>query len=473
MKSSRPASLVLRVTVLVGLATTLSLVALGVFVQQSIALHFIEQETEELQVIIDSVHTTLTLSGNRDNDTELSRDLEGAVAGHHGVYFMVAGESDSPIFATPGPDLMTIARTVPSIAAIESQSLYAWNERGNAYSGAVLDFSVSEPNSPNSRSQDYKIVVAASMEEHFEFLSDFNRSLWSIIAGISVFAILAAWIAARQAHAPLHNLSSKIRNISADQLDSRLEENRVPVELEELVHSFNTMIVRMEDVFERLSNFSADIAHELRTPITNIITQTEVSLSKARGVEEYREILYSNLEEYEHLAKMISDMLFLAQTDNGLLQPTFKHLKLVDEVKELFEYYEAFAEEREVNLELYGECPGVLGDKDMLRRALSNLISNAIDHTSPNKSVVISLASHKDSVKVTIENTGTGISPEQLPKIFDRFYQADPSRQREGAGLGLPIVNSIIKVHNGSINAASENGVTRFEINLPFQEKPS
>ncbi|MBL4582929.1 MAG: heavy metal sensor histidine kinase [Gammaproteobacteria bacterium] len=471
MKNSRPASLVLRVTVLVGLATTLSLVALGLFVQQSIALHFVEQEAEELQVIVDSVLTSLTLSENRDSATELARDLEGAVAGHHGVYFMVAGESGSPIFATPGPDLMKIARTVPSIATIESQSLYAWNESGSAYSGAVLNFAVTESNDLNSRSQDYKIVVAASMNEHFEFLSDFNRTLWSIIAGISLFAILAAWIAARQAHAPLHSLSTKIRNISSDQLDARLEESRVPVELEELVLSFNTMIVRMEDVFERLSNFSADIAHELRTPITNIITQTEVSLSKARGVEEYREILYSNLEEYEHLAKMIGDMLFLAQTDNGLIQPTFKHLKLADEIKELFDYYEAFAEERQVNLELYGECPEMFGDKDLLRRALSNLISNAIDHTSPNRSVVINLDSNEDSVKVAIENTGTGITPEQLPRIFDRFYQADPSRQREGAGLGLAIVNSIIKVHKGSIDATSANGVTCIVINLPLQEK--
>ncbi len=468
MITNRPASLVLRVTLLVGIATIISLIALGMFVQRSIALHFVEQEADELQVIATSVLTALSLYANSESGTELTDYLEGAVAGHHGVYFLVADESISSIYATPGPDLMTIATTVDSIEAIESTSLHAWSENGATYSGAVLNFPLTDSDTDSALFRNYKIVVAASMDEHFEFLSEFNKSLWSIIVGISLFAILAAWIAARQAHAPLHRLSNKIRNISSDQLDIRLEESKVPKELTELVSSFNTMIIRMEDVFERLSNFSADIAHELRTPITNIITQTEVSLSKARDVEEYREILYSNLEEYEHLSKMISDMLFLAQTDSGLIHPTFKRLRLVDEVKELFEYYEAFAEERNVEFQLHGECPGMQGDRDMLRRALSNLISNAIDHSSNENAVIIKLDSDDDSVVVTIENTGTEVTPEQLSRIFDRFYQADPSRQREGAGLGLAIVKSIIEVHNGSINVSSENGVTVFNIRIPL-----
>jgi len=468
MNNRRPASLVLRITLFVGLATTLSLIALGIFVQRSIALHFVEQETEELQVIAESVHSSLALFANGSSASELGEELEGAVAGHHGVYFLVANESNSPIYATPGPDLESVAGTIGKVDSINSQSLYTWNESGAAYSGAVLEYSIANSNAIGRSPQNFTVVVAASMDEHFEFLSDFNRSLWGIIIGISVFAILAAWVATRQAHAPLHDLSAKISSISSDHLDLRLEESKVPAELAELVHTFNTMIIKMEGVFERLSNFSADIAHELRTPITNMITQTEVSLSKARDTDEYREILYSNLEEFEHMSKMVSDMLFLAQTDNGLIQPTFEHLRLVDEVKELFDYYEAFAEEREVELVLNGECPGMLGDKSMLRRALSNLLSNAIDHTAQGKTVVIDLDSDGKAVIVSIENSGIGITPEQLPKIFDRFFQADPSRQREGAGLGLAIVQSIIKVHNGSINATSDKGVTRFEIRLPI-----
>jgi two-component system heavy metal sensor histidine kinase CusS len=467
MNNNRPASLVLRVTLLVGIATTVSLIALGIFVQRSIGYHFISQEAEELQVIEESVRSSLALSTANYQTSEMAEVLEGAVAGHHGVYFLVADDDGSIIYTTPGPDLFAVTKQVDSIDVLSIDSLYEWNEDGSIYSGAVLHVPIESSNNLQQEPQFFTVVVAASMDEHYNFLSDFNRSLWGIIIGITLFAILAAWIAARQAHAPLHILSAKVSSISTDQLHVRLDEERVPVELAELVSSFNTMIVKMEDVFERLSNFSADIAHELRTPITNIITQTEVSLNKARDVSEYKEILYSNLEEYERLAKMISDMLFLAQTNNGLIQPTFQFLKLKDEVKDLFEYYEALAEERQVNLVVNGKCPGIHGDRSMLRRALSNLLSNAIDHTPPEQSVVVSLESNDEIVILTIENPGIEISAEQLPKIFDRFYQADPSRQREGAGLGLAIVKSIIEIHSGTIRATSLDGITRFEVKLP------
>ena len=137
-------------------------------------------------------------------------------------------------------------------------------------------------------------------------------------------------------------------------------------------------------------------------------------------------------------------------------------------MKEVFEYYEAWAEEQNVVLSLSGDCPGLLGDKSMLRRALSNLVSNAIDHTTQGKSVEVSLRSTDDKFLITIENCGKEIAAEQLPRIFDRFYQADPSRQRQGAGLGLAIVKSIIEVHNGSISATSDKGITRFEVKLPI-----
>ncbi|MEZ5489281.1 MAG: Cu(+)/Ag(+) sensor histidine kinase [Gammaproteobacteria bacterium] len=467
MINGRPASLVLRVTVLVGIATIGSLLALGIFVQRSIALHFVELETEELRVISESVQSTLNSSTANKGASELAIDLEGAVSGHHGVYFLVADDKNSLVYATPGPDLISIANSVDTVESIERNVLHDWTEGGSAYSGAVLKVPVADYNLVQGVSQEFTIVVAALMDEHFRFLEGFNKTLWSIITSVSLFAILAAWIAARQAHAPLHALSAKISTISSDKLHLRLEPSKVPIELAELVDSFNKMIVKMEDVFERLSNFSADIAHEFRTPITNIITQTEVSLGKARDVTEYREILYSNLEEYERMAKMVSDMLFLAQTDNGLIKPTFNYLSIRDVIEGIFEYYEAWSEEQDVTLKLSGHCPEIFGDDSMLRRALSNLVSNAIDHTNQGQSVEVSLSSTNNSALITIKNFGKEIKTEQLPKIFDRFYQADPSRQRQGAGLGLAIVKSIIEIHSGSITVTSDKGMTSFAIELP------
>lgn len=230
------------------------------------------------------------------------------------------------------------------------------------------------------------------------------------------------------------------------------------------------MLDRLEGSFHRLSNFSADIAHELRTPITNLKTQTEVVLSQVRDSEQYREILYSNLEEYERMAKMVSDMLFLAQADNNQIKPEMVSVDLAAEVQALFEYFEAWAEEKSVSLICQGPALRVRGDRFMIRRALSNLLSNAIRHTPCGQAVVISLAEGtNDTVVIRVENPGLTIDPEHLPRLFDRFYRVDPSRQRkgEGAGLGLAIVKSIIDAHGGTISAQEAGGTMVFEIKLP------
>src|SRR5690606_34834482 len=244
-------------------------------------------------------------------------------------------------------------------------------------------------------------------------------------------------------------ISAEIRRIKSDHLSIRLAPNTVPVELTELAVSFNDMLDRIEEGFSRLSNFSADIAHELRTPITNLKTQTEVALSQPRDIEQYREILYSNLEEYDRMAKMVSDMLFLAQADNQLLKPEFATVDLNAEIQDLFDYFSAWAEEREVGLHLTGSPVCVQGDRLMIRRALSNLLSNAIRYTPPGHRVTANLATNDHQVSVQIRNSGPVIPEEHLSRICDRFYRLDAARQRsgEGAGLGLAIAKSIIEAH--------------------------
>ena len=230
------------------------------------------------------------------------------------------------------------------------------------------------------------------------------------------------------------------------------------------------MLDRIEEGFQRLANFSADIAHELRTPITSLRTQTEVALSQPRDLEQYQEILYSSLEEYERMANMIGDMLFLAQADNHQLQGERVEINLATEVQLLFDYFEAWAEERSVALVCRGAAVCVKGDRLMIRRALSNLLSNAIRYTPAGQAVTVTLVANSDAtVIIRVENPGLTIDPEHLPKLFDRFYRADPSRQRkgDGAGLGLAIVKSIIDAHGGTITAKSAGEQMVFEIQLP------
>jgi two-component system heavy metal sensor histidine kinase CusS len=307
---------------------------------------------------------------------------------------------------------------------------------------------------------------------HLHFLTSFRRSLWLIMVLAGTVTLFAAWLGVRQGHRPVRALSKSLRTVQADRLFMRLDPLSVPRELQDLVVSFNLMLGGLEDSFSRLKDFSADIAHELRTPLTNIITQTQVGLSKPRSEEEYRELLYSNLEEQERLATMVNDMLWLAKSDHGLLKPELKWLDLASEAGAILEFFEALADEKNIHLRFEGEAPKVLGDQALLRRAMSNLLSNAIRHTQSGLQVKVQLAT-SNNVEVTLSvcNPGVEIPAAQREKLFDRFYRADPARvrQSEGAGLGLAIVKSIIEAHGGRVQVSSDKEITWFTLFLPLR----
>jgi two-component system heavy metal sensor histidine kinase CusS len=262
------------------------------------------------------------------------------------------------------------------------------------------------------------------------------------------------------------------RGISASQLQARIDAKAQPLELTELVHAFNAMLGRLQDSFGRLSDFSSDLAHELRTPVSNLMTQTQVAVSKLRPADVHRETLYSNLEELNRLARTIADMLFLAKADNGLMIPNRESVHLATELQSLFEFYEALADESGVSLRMAGAADTV-GNALMLRRALSNLISNAIRHTPRGGTVDVTLRQVSfDEVEVEVRNPGAAIPPEHLGRIFDRFYGVEPSRQKstEGAGLGLAITKSIIEAHGGTITVSSSADSTSFRVVLPARD---
>lgn len=460
-KPHRPMSLTARVMLFVALATSLCLFIVGMVVQTSIEHHFAEQDAEELQVVADAVQAVLQRTN--PEQVPLASALSMAVSGHHGVYFQVTDKDGRTLYATPGADLSAAPALVTPVGRIQVASLETWREGDKTYRGAVLKVLVNQ--------QHFTITTATDMDFHLHFLGSFGLTLWLIMAVAAALTLLAAWIGIHQGHSPLRELSSNIRSVQSDSLHVRLHPDTAPIELQDLVLSFNHMLGRLEEGFARLSNFSADIAHELRTPLTNLITQTQVGLSKARQQDEYRELLYSNLEEQERLAVMVGDMLWLAQTDHGLIKPVFIALDLAVEIRAVFEYFGAWAEEKQVRLILEGDGRPVLGDRAMLRRALSNLLSNAIRHTPAGHAVSVLLSSIDTAhVSLTVQNAGAEIPAEHLLKIFDRFYRVDPSRQRqsEGGGLGLAIVKSIIEVHGGKVEASSGGGLTTFIVVLPL-----
>jgi two-component system heavy metal sensor histidine kinase CusS len=302
---------------------------------------------------------------------------------------------------------------------------------------------------------------------HLAYMQSFVQTLWLFVAIAAAFSGLLGWAAVRRGLQPLRAMRDQAQVVTAQQLNRRVKVDSVPVELEELAQSLNDMLARLEEAFERLSDFSSDIAHELRTPVSNLMTETQVSLTRMRSADEYRSVLESNAEELDHMTRMISDMLLLAKSENSLTASSCTLITLAQEIKALFDYYDAVAEDKGLRLILEGDAI-VNADRSMLRRAIGNVMSNAIRHSAPNASINVCISQGTDWVSMRIENTGDFIPEEYLERIFDRFFRVDTARQRrDGTGLGLAIAKSIVSAHGGSISAASSTTITAFTIKLP------
>ena len=459
----RPLSLALRLTLFFGMTTAIVFAGFGWIIGRSMEKHFEAEDIKELQAIAQTVQKVLFTVQSETDFRLRARRFEDILVGHHGAsLYISAADNDQTIYASPGPDLAMIEREFAN--GPENNAVRQWKIAAHTY--RVLLQYMDE--NPNDSGRLFTVAVAVPIDFHLHFLDRFRYTLWLMIFSSIGLMSFMGWIAVRQGHAPLRDIVATIRRISASQLHSRLAPETVPSELADLALSFNEMLMRVEEAFQRLSNFSADIAHELRTPVTNLMTQTQVALSQSRTIDQYKEILYSNIEEYERMAQMIGDMLFLAKADNGLYKPNAINFDIGHQIRELFDYYEAWAEERGVSLSLEGTA-NVVGDKLMLRRALSNLLSNAIRHAPFGQNVRVVIGQSEDnSTTISIENPGEAIPPEHIPKLFDRFYRVDPSRQRsgEGAGLGLALVKSIVDAHGGDITVSSTEGSTRFVITL-------
>ena len=469
----RPLSLALRITASAAVATMLVLVAYAWLVGRSLEQHFIQQDLGELRAVAQSLSRALgavpgsTSQPPLDADTEppLVRRLAAAVMGHHGVYFSVTGPSGAEIFGTAPAELVALTSDRPASPRLDRDAVQIWKGSRETWRGAVLQIGPK------------RALVAVSIDFHLGYLRQLRIGLWAGTLLACAIAVVAAALAVRWGLAPVRRLSARIGEIDSGALHLRLDASAVPVELQPLVTSFNAMLERLQQSFVRLSDFSADIAHELRTPVTNLTTQTQVMLSKPRSADAYRELLYSSLEELDRMTRMISDMLFLAQADHARRLPAPQQVNLEHEVRKLFDYFEALAEDRGVTLNLHGHSPPVAGDSLMLRRAIGNLISNGLRHTRAGQDLTVRLQASSRTVELVVENPGPDIPAAHLPRLFDRFYRVDPARRHQvdkgdGTGLGLAIVQSVVHAHGGHVDADSGGGVTRFTISLPVPQLP-
>lgn len=461
MRLTGRTSITRRLTALFVIAASSVLLALGLVIASSVEQHFEEQDMELLTGKMRLAQHTLSQLHTPDDLERLAQVLDNALVGHHGLEVVVFASNRAVLFATSqanlGYDL--VARG----AQRRPHGPLTWTLGGQSYRGMAAEL-------PTGIHGHAKVIVAVAtnIAHHQAFMRAFQTTLWIFVSIAATLTGVLGWAAARSGLAPLRAMREQAQVVTAQQLSHRLAVASVPVELAELAQSFNDMLARLEEAFLRLSDFSSDIAHELRTPVSNLMTQTQVALSRPREADQYRAILESNAEELEHMARMISDMLLLAKAENGLVVPHCETVHLASELRALFDYYEAVAEDKGLSLTLEGDAE-VDADRLMLRRALGNLLSNAVRHALPRTPVQVRIAGLADLVTVEVQNNGEPIAHEHLERIFDRFFRVDPSRQRssEGSGLGLAITKSIVVAHGGTISATSRDSVTTFTIRLP------
>lgn len=287
------------------------------------------------------------------------------------------------------------------------------------------------------------------------------------VIGVLLASALGYWVA-RIGLKPLIKLSHEAQRLAPPLRAGRLRLSPLPPELEQFVDSFNSTLERVEQAYSRLESFNADVAHELRSPLTNLIGQTQVALTRGRSAEHYFEVLQSNLEELERLRSIINDMLFLASADQGSKATKLTSTSLADEVATTLEYLDFILEDAQVQVRVSGDAQ-VQIEIAHLRRALINLLSNAVQHTAPGQVIEVQIAVEEHQVSIGVANPGAPIASEHLPRLFERFYRVDASRSNSGNnhGLGLAIVKAIALMHGGDVFVRSDRGMNTFGIHLP------
>lgn len=456
-------SITTRISVLFSCLAVLVLSVMGYVIMISVTHHFEEQDQMALQGKLALVQNILNDTSGADANALIKAKLTDALVGHHELALKMASESGDVVFATHHAQLPTsLLNQATDYDLSKPLLLTPAIVHKHHYRAAVVILNAT----PSGLR--YRVAIAIDVGHHQLFLDSFEWQLLTVGSIGLLLMVVLGWVVTRHGLRPVHNMALVAEGITAHKIKDRLPTTHLPAELRSLAASFNGMLNRLEDALARLSDFSSDIAHELRTPVNNLMTQTQVSLSKERSVEEYRDVLFSNMEEYERLARMIGDMLFLAKADNGQIVPHVETIVLGDEVHALFEFYDAVAAEKRVNLVCSG-CAEVSGDRLMLRRALSNLMSNAIRHALPGSTVRVELHTMENRVEISITNQGDTLTPELQSRIFERFFRVDASRYRvdAGAGLGLAITRSIVLAHRGDISVTSTAGITRFLIKIP------
>jgi len=321
----------------------------------------------------------------------------------------------------------------------------------------------------------YIVQIATHLKSMQKTLENFRINILLAILITLFLGSLGGWVISRRGLSPIRVIIEATNKITATSLKERLPAPHSGDEIDYLVNTINHMIARLESSFKKMAQFSADVSHELRSPLCSLKGETEVTLSQDRSLEEYRNVLAKNLETFDSLNKTIEDLLLLSKTDSGNVPLDLATIRLDNLLSNLYDLFKVLADQKNINFTTSPmEKVELKGDKTKLQQLFSNLIDNAIKYTPAGGEINLSLKKQPDQIEVMVKDSGIGIPENELPHIFDRFYRVEKSRSKAtgGTGLGLSICKWIVKAHQGEIKAESTPGKgSAFTIILPL--KPS
>ena len=445
------------------LALLYAAAALGTVVATSVTLflglkfNLGRDEAEALQRTIDEMGDLL--ADPAGNAALLASAVEPARNGRpeaKSLYVRVRDASGAIVYETTGMDARFPADSFAGPLS-NGQSIRFATRDGRPY---LLDAAASPGSSHGTRQAAFTIEAAMNLKKDDHLIAKYRNEMVVVLLLGSALVAIGAVLLTRRELRPLREIAVAVRRIRAEQLHERLGQRHWPMELADLASEFDQMLDRLEDSFNRLKQFSADLAHELRTPVHSMMGQTEVALSKARCIDEYRKVLESNLEESSRLAKLIDDLLFLARADNAQTAIDRHDIDAARVVDGVLAFFEAMALEKHVALTRSGNVT-LSADERLLRRAISNLVSNALRHSKPGSGVLVRVNPREDGhATIDVVDEGCGIPADERAHVFDRFYRGETVRHLHdgGAGLGLPIVRSIMSLHGGTIEIDSTPG---------------
>ncbi|WP_321915243.1 heavy metal sensor histidine kinase [Paraburkholderia sp. J11-2] len=456
-----------------GLALSFAGTTLAVFALVGSTLYFtLDREVkqqDDLDIVLISRHTRrLAQELHSEHDVrEHAERLTSQVLGNPALSMEILGtggaqlaEHNTAGIADAAFPNAALARRLPPAQRITEGDVVEWrNARGVPVRGLATDATLAD-------GTPVTIVIARDMTDRWRLLDHYRERLYGFGLAGMLLAFLMSWLLVRESLRPLREMAARAATVTVDRLDTSIEVEGAPSELQALTKSLNAMLERLHGGFERMSQYTADLAHDMRTPLGNLRGANEVALARERSTAEYEALLESNLEECERLSRMIESVIFLARAEHPQFMTTLAEFDVHDALTQIAEYFEGLADEAGVQIRVQG-AGRLRADKELFRRAVGNLLANALRYTPRGAVITLSVEETPKAVEVTVANPGTPIDSALLERIFDRFYRADASRHSEpragaSAGLGLAIVRTIMALHGGSARAESDTASTRF-----------